>query len=581
MAQMALSHAAKIQNVATPDGSMSHDKMLDFVNKTTKMGLQHFDSGGGVAPGTTLNAAQGSGGSSAAVGANTGLLNGTSLANDYINTIDLQHPSDALNPITGLFNATQNNFQAQAAPIQQGTNAAQLNQAYQGVQGALGTQQGLVNANQAGIGQGLASQNTLANQYAQQAAGQGPNPAQAALNQATGQNIQQQAALAAGQRGAGANAGLIAANNAQQGAATQQQAVGQAATLQAQQQLAAEGAGANLAATQVGQGATAVQNLNQQQQNEQNILQGANTSFNNAQVQTQANVNNVNAQISQANVQGAQNFIGGFTGGGASGIMSALARGGEVKRYDGGGYVSNTPAFQPTASNATSSATTAAPAPEQLPQDVWSGALNSDQKKGSGSSGGLLKKASSGTSSNDSSVPADSDALARGGRVKRMDEGGDVSDAGDDTPAWQPTPTANPYAGLGGASSDPLSSSGSLVPASTVPGQGKEKSGGGASSAIGLLALLAKGGKVEDHYHNYFCGGGNTSLMNVGGGVKADSAKEMPVVKGDSLRNDKVPAMLSAGEVVIDRDTLKDPGPMGQMARALAAHIAKRNKGGK
>ena len=134
----------------------------------------------------------------------------------------------------------QNNFQAKGAALQPGTNADQLNSAYNGAQTALNQQQGLVNTLTPGVGQGAQSQANLTGMLTNQANGQGPNPAQAALNQQTGVNVANQAALMAGQRGAGANAGLIAREAAQQGAATQQQAVGQGATLQAQQQLAAE-----------------------------------------------------------------------------------------------------------------------------------------------------------------------------------------------------------------------------------------------------------------------------------------------------------------------------------------------------
>lgn len=69
-------------------------------------------------------------------------------------------------------------------------------------------------------------------------------------------------------------------------------------------------------------------------------------------------------------------------------------------------------------------------------------------------------------------------------------------------------------------------------------------------------------------------------LMKAGGKVNAGPG-ENAVVKGDSEKNDKVPAMLSQGEFVIDRETMDDKGPMGQMARALAAHIQRRNKGKK
>lgn len=71
----------------------------------------------------------------------------------------------------------------------------------------------------------------------------------------------------------------------------------------------------------------------------------------------------------------------------------------------------------------------------------------------------------------------------------------------------------------------------------------------------------------------------NGGLMKKGGAVKAANPAQKAKIPGDSYENDKVPAMLSEGEVVIDRDTMKDPGAVGQMARALARHIqAKKGK---
>src|ERR1044072_7649053 len=53
-------------------------------------------------------------------------------------------------------------------------------------------------------------QQNLANQLQGVANGTGPNPALAQLNQATGANVANQAALMASQRGTGANAGALA-----------------------------------------------------------------------------------------------------------------------------------------------------------------------------------------------------------------------------------------------------------------------------------------------------------------------------------------------------------------------------------
>ncbi len=145
-------------------------------------------------------------------------------------------------------------------------------------------------------------QQQTAQQYQNIANGVGPNPAQAALNQATGQNVANQAALMAGQRGAGANAGLLARQIAQQGAATQQQAVGQGATLQAQQQL------------------NALQGLSAQQQaiggTNQNIAGIAGQQIGLTQAQQQALASQAANQVAQqqagtnAQQQAASNLVG-------------------------------------------------------------------------------------------------------------------------------------------------------------------------------------------------------------------------------------------------------------------------------
>ena len=525
MAHMALTHAASTPNVPTPKGGMSHDKMLQFVQQIAQKGLQHLDAGG--APTTTTTG--------------LGVLG---------------------SPLKAINNITQNGFQAQAAPIVQGTNAGQLAMAYGQTQNALVNQAGLVNQTAAGTAQGLGAQIALSQQLAAEAAGRGPNPAQAALNQSTGQNIAQQAALAAGQRGAGANAGLIAAQNAQQGAATQQNAIGQAATMQAQQQLAAQNAQANLAATQVGQGATAIQNQNQQLQNEQNILQGANTSANNAGVAMQANINNANAGVSEANQNASNNLSGGILGGVSSALQSIFAEGGMVKMDKGGNVLdANARAHiaphnfalpgnrYPIHDEAHARNALARVSQHGTPDGVFCQEGVSSPEKAKGRTA-VQKK------------------YPNMGKGKKMAGGGA---AGDDTPSWQNTPSD--------VSSGPSIPATATPPAAQSSSGSSGSSGGGGAGAIGLLAALDTGGdpsrpkSFREHYFN-FCNG---ALMKSGGNVQAETPNQTAKVPGDSLKNDKIPAMLSQGEFVIDRETMKDPGPMGQMARALAQHITKRN----
>lgn len=226
---------------------------------------------------------------------------------------------------------------------------AQSDQLYGQAQQGIGQQQALIQAleGQNAIGtqsNNLAQQQQLAGQLQNQANGQGPNPVQAQLAQNTSANTANQAALMAGQRGVGSNAGLLARQAAQQGGANQQQAVGQAATLGAQQQLAAQQAlmaqqaqiGQN-SANQTGQLANAVSGGQQATQNEQQNVLNSIAQLNNAQVGVSSNMNEANSRIAQGNQQAQAGMFGQMLGG--IGTVLGLAQGGEVPGYADGGSI--------------------------------------------------------------------------------------------------------------------------------------------------------------------------------------------------------------------------------------------------
>lgn len=244
--------------------------------------------------------------------------------------------NNATNPNTGILGSIggalglNNNFQAGSANITPGTNVGQLNTAYTGAQGALENQNNLATTLQPQAQTAVNNQNAVANQQLGIVNGTGPNPALAQLAQTTGQNVANQAALQAGQRGASGNVGLMARQIGQQGAATEQQAVGQGATLASQQQIAAGQNLASLANNQIEQAGTAVTGQNTAQQNEQNILQGANTAANNAAVGMQSNINNTNAATAAGNQGMAGKTLGGI-GSAVSSVLGGLAHGGMVK----------------------------------------------------------------------------------------------------------------------------------------------------------------------------------------------------------------------------------------------------------
>lgn len=195
-----------------------------------------------------------------------------------------------------------NSYQAQLAPTTQSNFAPTIDQAQ--------TNALAVNPQQTQLAQALLSQSQ----------GQGPNPAQAQLAQATGNNIAAQGAMMAGQRGSSSNAGLLARQIAQQGAATQQQAVGQGATLQAEQQLGAQ---------------RQLQDLYGQQQAGANQLLGTAASAQNSQntgnIQNYGQQQGINSGVAQGNTNAQSQLIGGLLNGGAGAITAFAAKGGKVE----------------------------------------------------------------------------------------------------------------------------------------------------------------------------------------------------------------------------------------------------------
>lgn len=242
--------------------------------------------------------------------------------------------------------AGHNDFQAQAAPIEQTAAANDAVAAQNGLIASLQAQNGLGNQSQVyNQAQGLAGQlQNMAN-------GQGPNPAQAQLNQNTAANTANQAALMAGQRGASANPALIARMAAQQGAANQQNAIGQGATLQAQQQLSAIGALQNQQGLLNNIAGTQASNLINTQSNQQNAMLNQSNFENQLRSNNQNSMNAINSGVEQNNANnakdatkqaigsigsvlgsGGQTAPGGGGGGGAAGLLSFLAEGGEVQQ---------------------------------------------------------------------------------------------------------------------------------------------------------------------------------------------------------------------------------------------------------
>jgi hypothetical protein len=472
------------------------------------------------------------------------------------------------------------------ATILNPTTTAQAQQQYGNAQNALAQQQGFVNAvNQAN---GVGNQSQVFNALSGVANGTGPNPAQAQLAQATGQNVANQAALMAGQRGSGANVGLMARQAAQQGAATQQQAAGQAATLQSQQQLNALNAQGNIATNQANQQANAVQGLNSATQGEQGQILGGIASQNNANVAMQSNVNEANAGLAGKTMQGQSALLGGAINGissvasmgaaGSGAAAAAAAKGGMVPnmtpQYATGGSVyeniapGTTPFDQqqsaPTAPAAqmpppgghtplvnSAPAANAAQKPKSVVAEFLSGASKNPQQNGYYSAGqGIGKAIGSGMNSLfGSSNPAPA-APNTPSSVDSSDAQAAMMGApGTRTAQGMPTDQAtyDLYRSLPDA---PQMAKGGKVPALVSPGEQYLPPKEAKEVAKGKKDPLKTGERIPGK----------------------------PKFPGNDYRNDIVPKTLESGGIVIPNEVMQSKHPHWAAMKFVQATMAKNGK---
>lgn len=377
-----------------------------------RAGVKHFASGGQFGGSTALSTGGNPYGTTA-----SDVQNG-----NYGSAIESgSNPVEAINGIgqgvqgLGQMFTAQNNFQAAAPGITTQNLGAPL---------AISQDQSQAVYN---------NQANLAQQLMAQSQGQGPNPAQQQLAQSTGQNIAAQGALMAGQRGASSNPALIARQAAEQGAATQQQSVGQAATLGAQQQLGAE---SSLAGVYGQQGNEA----NQQQ----SILQGAQAAQNSAITTGQLGSQQINANTSAQNTAAQNSTTGGILSALGGGGASLFNKGGKVQKLADGGI-----AGYETPTNPNIQMKDYGPTPAQ------SDASNKNAAKMGQSAGNYLQN---------------------------LDDGGDVE------PLMGIDNFSSPTAAPSTSSAQPSSSGGGAW--------AQPSKGGGSGLAGGLMALLSKGGDI-------------------------------------------------------------------------------------
>ena len=383
----------------------------------------------------------------------------------------------------------------------------------------------------------------------------------------------------AGQRGAGANAGLIARQAAQQGASTQQQAAGQAATLAAQQQIAARQQLAAQQAQMIGQQAQATGAYTGATQGEQQNILNAINAQNQASVSSQASVNAANAQLANTGLQGTQALIGGgLNAAGAGSAAAAGAEGGTVGYVDGGGI------YVPTSSADYDAAEAAQNAPSTLtvPNAPAAPTVNNptstgpSPKTGPKSSFGqfLQNKNSSGQASYGN---PGANALAQG-----------MSHALNRATSGSSLPTSN-------AEGDSSTSSGYAQQYAPTDALGNQPPTSGGISQGAMNALQEAGENIGDSAEEPGMAKGGRVPALVSPGEQYLPPKDVKkVVKdgknplsvgeripgkpkhpGNDYRNDTVKKTLQSGGMVIPNDVMQSKNPHFEAMKFVHAHIAK------
>lgn len=443
-------------------------------------------------------------------------------------------------------------FHAQAAPIVNPVTTDQLHAADQNTNAGIEQQKQLAMqlqnqngmANQTNV---FGQQQQLANALQQQAMGNGPNPAQAQLAQQTSNNINQQSAMMAGQRGAGQNAGMIARQAGQQGGALQQNAVGQAATLQAQQQLAAQQQLGQqqaqmqaVAGNQIGNqmsGAGAFTNAALQNQGQ---LLGAQGGYNSALVGSTASQNSANAGLASQNAKGSQGMLGGMMNGlGGMGMnMLSGSGGGDAGGGAADEFGSNT-------------------ADEAFGDEAGSGLESIGEE--ALNKGGMVDQSSSHMKHlSDIYHPK----MANGGPIKNpMESIG--------------SPVIDSIGNIGGYSHDDTS----------FLTSGLDQFANKVGPTIARIIAMSQGGKVpvvvspgEGHVPKDKAQAVAAGKMPLQQAVKKIPGKAE--VKGDSLKNDTVPQKYNEGDVVIPRSVMNSDDPVKAGTKFLVDALKKSGKHG-
>lgn len=419
--------------------------------------------------------------------------------------------------------AAQNAYSAAVAPQQQ-NNYQNVVQA--GAQNALDTYQ---------------NENTLAGQLQERAAGGGPNPAQDTLNQATGNNISSTAALMAGQRGASVNPGLIAREAGQQGAATEQAAVGQAATLEANQQIAAQG---ELAGVYGQQGTQALGTFGEAGalQNTQNANE----------IQDLGMAQGINAQISQANANAVTGGTGMLFGAGTSALSSlssAFAKGGEVGKDD---HL----VLAEMVAHAHNHAQRIRPLPKYFDGGQVAH-VDPVQIHGPQAPNVVIKKSEKKPDKKSSTTENQAQPPTTTGEAMPWDTGGGMAGGPGDT--MDNSAPSQPENDMGEGSGSLLTAAHGAYVANHCPGPHQSHVANFLHDGGPVGAMVSEGEVylTPEQVGRVVRGGENP--LKIGMKIKAQDKSQRAKVKGDSLKNDKIPMDLEEGGVVIDRKHVMSP----------------------
>lgn len=126
------------------------------------------------------------------------------------------------------------------------------------------------------------------------------------------------------------------------------------------------------------------------------------------------------------------------------------------------------------------------------------------------------------------------------------------------------------------AAPPPLLQSDYVQAAKTAPGKAPRPAGGDSADEA-EAAPAAATPEASPDLGNLGSLQGTSFGASTAGWQKGGNVPGKPKVGHDAYKNDTVSAKLTPGEVVIDLDTMKDKGPIGDAARMLAQHIQEKN----